>query len=401
MKKYYYLCGPTVYNYPHIGNMRPIVTFDLMIRAQRYLGDEIFYLHNITDIDDKIINKSLEENKSEKEITSFYEKYYLNLFTLFNLEMPTKVIRVTDSLDDMYNYIQRLIDIKAAYQVGKNVFFDIEKYQNTYGSISNQKIANLNYDEDKFQKNNPFDFALWKETSKGIKFASPFGEGRPGWHTECSCFIDKYFEGKTIDIHAGGIDLIFPHHENENIQHFALHHQPIAKNWMHFGTLNYKNQKMSKSIGNLIYPHDFLEKYEADTYKLLMLTTNYAKPINLTDEMLVLNQNQINKFKVIASKCLLEKMHDSIDQEKVNHIIALIASLNFAKANEELIKLTKSKEKYTTFIAIMKILGFNFASKTITKEDEELYQQWKNEVANKNFEQADTLRAKLIKKGLI
>ncbi|WP_033179062.1 class I tRNA ligase family protein, partial [[Mycoplasma] anseris] len=203
MKKYY-LCGPTVYNYPHIGNIRPTVTFDLMIRAQKFLGEEIFYLHNITDIDDKIIKRAIEENKTEKEISSLYEEYYWSLFKQFNLELPTKAVRVTDSLNDLYSYIQKLIENKAAYQVGTNVFFDTSKFKEIYGTISGQKIENLVSDDNELGKNNPRDFALWKETQVGVKYDSPFGLGRPGWHTECSCFIAKYFNGESLDFHGGG-----------------------------------------------------------------------------------------------------------------------------------------------------------------------------------------------------
>ncbi|TPR54663.1 cysteine--tRNA ligase [Metamycoplasma neophronis] len=400
--KRYYLCGPTVYNYPHIGNLRPTITFDLMIRAQRYLGEEVFYLHNITDIDDKIIVKAKAEGKSEKEISSFYENYYFDLFKKFNIEMPTKVVRVTDSLQDMYEYIQALINKNAAYQVGGNVFFNIDKFKYHYGSVSHQKLENLLADEDGILgKHHPYDFTLWKDTTDGIKFESPFGLGRPGWHTECSCFINKYFEGKQLDVHGGGIDLIFPHHENENIQHYALHNEDIAKSWMHFGTLNYKNQKMSKSIGNIIYPHDFLEKYNADTYKLLMLTTSYTKPINLTDELFEVNFAQVNKFKQIYNKVKLENIDSSVNESKVKEVIQAVADLEFAKAHAEIIKLTKKAEDFNTFLKIMEILGFTFMKREISQEDKDLYKLWKQEVANKNYEKADSLRDELKKRELI
>ena len=179
--KRYYLCGPTVYNYPHIGNLRPIVSFDLMIRAQRQLGEVGYFLHNITDIEEKIIAKAKQENKTEKEISSFYEAYYLNLFKLFSIEMPNKIVRVTDSLNDMYEYIQSLIERGAAYQVNGNVYFDVLKFKDVYGKISNQKLANLISDSsNEVDKRSPYDFALWKDTTDGIKFQSPFGLGRPG-----------------------------------------------------------------------------------------------------------------------------------------------------------------------------------------------------------------------------
>lgn len=401
MKKYY-LCGPTVYNYPHIGNIRPAVTFDIMIRAQRYLGEDVFYLHNITDIDDKIIKKAIEENKSEHEIAKKYEDYYLDLFKSFNLEMPTKIIRVTDSLDDMYKYIQKMIDKGAAYQVGGNVFFDVNKFNKVYGSISNQKIGHLISEENnEYGKKNSKDFALWKETEVGIKYNSPFGLGRPGWHTECSCFIDKFFNGETIDIHGGGIDLIFPHHENENIQHFSIYNNPISKNWIHFGTLNYKNQKMSKSIGNLIFPHDFLKKYNPDTYKLLMLSTNYSKPINLTDQLFISNKSLVDKFIQINNIVQIKEINNEIDNEKVNEVITYIANLNFSHAYKEIMNLSKNELSFNTFLKIMNILGFVFTLNKVSEEDKNLYKKWKNLLNDKKYEEADKLRDILKERKLV
>ncbi|AZG68402.1 cysteine--tRNA ligase [Mycoplasma struthionis] len=401
--KRYYLCGPTVYNYPHIGNMRPIVTFDLMIRSQRYLGEEVYFLHNITDIDDKIILKAKQENKTEKEISSYYEAYYLNLFKTFNLEMPTKIIRVTDSLNDMYEYINELIKVEAAYRIGGNIFFDVAKYKDIYGTISNQKLEALKHVEDDgaLGKKNSFDFTLWKDTTDGIKFSSPWGLGRPGWHTECSCFIYKYFNKEQLDIHGGGIDLIFPHHENENIQHYALTEQNIAKDWIHFGTLNYKNEKMSKSIGNIIYPHNFLEDYDADSYKLLMLTTNYSKPINVTEELLEVNQNQINKLKTIVKKIQLLNLNLDIDKNLVNELINKFAKLDFANGYRDLIALIKKQDNWGTLKEVFRILGFNFVYEVVSEEDINLYKNWNELIAKKDYSEADKLREMLIKKGLL
>lgn len=402
MKKYY-LCGPTVYNYPHIGNLRPTVTFDIMIRAQRYLGEQIFYLNNITDIDDKIINKAIEENKTENEIAKKYEEYYLNLFEIFNLEKPNKIVRVTDSLQDMYDYIQKMIDKKAAYQVGGNVFFDVLKFKEIHGSVSNQKLENLiNEENNELNKKNVQDFALWKETEKGIKYDSPFGLGRPGWHTECSCFIDKYFNGETIDIHGGGIDLIFPHHENENIQHYSIYQKPISNGWIHFGTLNYKNQKMSKSIGNLIFPHDFIKKYDPDTYKLLILTTNYTKPINLTDEIFDSLQKTINKFKFINNTVQLKNInYELYDIKRVNEVIKGAADLNFSFVFKEIMELSKKEENFTTLIQIMKLLGFQFPDLKVSLEMKDKYLEWKKYVESKEYEKADEIRKILKEQNLI
>lgn len=403
MKKYY-LCGPTVYNTPHIGNLRPILTFDLMIRALRYLKEDVYFLHNITDIDDKIINKAIKEHKTEEEIAKKYEKYYLEQLNNFNIEKPTKIVRVTERLQDLYNYIQKIIDKKHAYKINGNVYFDIMSLKDEYGKISHQKLDNLIYDEledNSSLKKHPADFALWKETKIGVKYDSPFGLGRPGWHTECSCFIDKYFNGETLDAHGGGIDLIFPHHENENIQHFAIHNKEIAKQWLHFGTLNYKNQKMSKSIGNIIYPHDYLAKYSADSYRLLLFSSNYAKPINATDEIFNANETLINKFIGIWNKSQLENEHLEINYNKVNEIAVYTSKLDFAKAFKEFIVLSKDKNQKGTFFETLRMLGFAFINKKITTDNKKLYQQWKEKVNEKNYEEADKLRTKLIERKLI
>lgn len=400
--KRYYLCGPTVYNYPHIGNLRPIVSFDLMIRAQRQLGEDVYFLHNITDIDDKIIAKAKQENKTEKEISSFYEAYYLNLFKLFSIEMPNKIVRVTDSLNDMYEYIQSLIEKGAAYQVNGNVYFDVLKFKDVYGKISNQKLANLISDSsNEVDKRSPYDFALWKDTTEGIKFQSPFGLGRPGWHTECSCFINKYFEGKQLDIHGGGIDLIFPHHENENIQHFAINGQDIAKDWIHFGTLNYKNQKMSKSIGNIIYAEEFLKNYSADTYKLLMLSTSYSKPINITDELLASLQKQINNIEVHFNKSQLENIKYTLDKQIIDSILKNVSNLDFSLAFKQLNEQLKSPLNYGNAFFVFKVLGFKLVENKVSNEDKELYRKWNILKEQKQYDKADEIRNILKTKRLI
>ena len=366
--KTYYLCGPTVYDYPHIGNLRPILTFDIMIRAQKYLGEKIFFVHNITDIDDKIINKAITNNVSEESISTNFYLYYLEQLSNFNILKPDKMPKVTEELNQLFLYIQKLIDNGSAYKIGNNVYFDVQKYSLQYGIVSGQKLENLEFEESKITKKNKADFALWKDTKVGIKYDSPFGKGRPGWHTECAAFIDTYFKGKTIDIHGGGVDLIFPHHENENIQHYALYNQNIANKWIHFGTLNYKNQKMSKSIGNIIYPHDFLKQYYADTYRLTLLMTNYSKPINMTDELFQANNNLIEKYLITWNQFQLstEFKTQKVNKELMKNILTLIGSLDFANANKEIFALSKDKNNLVTFFEIMKVLGFLFPLKFLS-----------------------------------
>lgn len=401
--KTYYLCGPTVYDYPHIGNLRPILTFDIMIRAQKYLGEEIFFVHNITDIDDKIINKAINNNISEESISTKFYLYYLEQLGNFNILIPDKMPKVTEELNQLFLYIQKLIDNKSAYKIGNNVYFDVQKYSFQYGIVSGQKLENLEFEDSKITKKNKADFALWKDTKVGIKYDSPFGKGRPGWHTECAAFIDTYFKGKTIDIHGGGIDLIFPHHENENIQHYALYNQNIANKWIHFGTLNYKNQKMSKSIGNIIYPHDFLKQYYADTYRLTLLMTNYSKPISMTDELFEANNKLIEKYLITWNQFQLntEFKTQKVNKELMKNILTLIGSLDFANANKEIFALSKDKNNLVTFFEVMKVLGFLFPLKFLSNEIKEIYKEWLNFRDKKEFQKADELRKILIKEKIL
>ena len=401
--KRYYLCGPTVYDYPHIGNLRPILTFDIMIRAQKYLNEEIMFVHNITDIDDKIINKAIQNNVSEAEISNRFYIYYLEQLNNFNILKPDKMPRVTEELNNLYSYIQKLLDNKSAYKIGNNVYFDIYKYQKQYGLISGQKIGNLEFEDNNVGKKNNADFALWKDTNIGIKYDSPFGKGRPGWHTECASFIETYFYGKQVDIHGGGIDLIFPHHENENIQHYSLHNQNIAKNWLHFGTLNYKNQKMSKSIGNIIYPHVFLNKYYADTYRLTLLMTNYSKPINITDELFESNNKLIEKYYISWNKFQLKEEFkiQKINEDVVNEILKSISELNFAKANKNIFSLSKDENNQKTFFEVMRILGFVFPLNHLSDKLKHVYKKWIQFKNEKNYEKADELRKILIKEKIL
>ncbi|MBN0919079.1 class I tRNA ligase family protein [[Mycoplasma] gypis] len=399
MKKYY-LCGPTVYNYVHIGNMRPILTFDLMIRAQRFLGEDVFFLHNITDIDDKIINKALAEQKTEKEIAEYYTEQYLQMLKAYNIEIPNKIAKVTEHLDTIYDFINDLITTNNAYKDGVNVFFDVIKNKDFYGEVSNQKISKMNFDQENLNKQHPADFTLWKDTKIGIKYDAPFGTGRPGWHTECVAMIKRYFGNETIDIHGGGSDLTFPHHENENIQFRALTNNPLAKQWIHFGTINMNNEKMSKSLGNILLAKDYLNSFSADSLRLIFLTASYTKPINITDELMVSNQNMIEKFNVAIKKIFLEDIQQEINQDIIKQAVENVGLLNFAQAMKIIHDQYKQKQ-YRNLYMILKALGFNIASETITDEDKQMYQNWKLQIENKNYEEADKLREALKQRKLI
>ena len=252
-----YICGPTVYNYIHIGNARPVLFFDLVHRYFKYLGYEVEFVSNVTDVDDKIINRAIEEEVTEAEIAEKYLNYFLECNQLLNALPFTSMPKVTENMDEMIQFIHELVERGFAYAVDGDVYFRIDKVRE-YGQLSGKKIEELEVGariaEDS-KKENPLDFVLWKKTDKGITWDSPWGAGRPGWHTECVVMIGKEFGGK-IDIHGGGTDLQFPHHENEIAQSICMNGHSLANYWMHVGRLGLNNEKMSKSLGNGIYLSD-------------------------------------------------------------------------------------------------------------------------------------------------
>ena len=248
-----YVCGPTVYNYPHIGNMRPVVVFDILRRFLTYVGYDVTYVSNFTDVDDKIINAAIKENKTEKELTEFYIQQFKATSLAIGSQIPSITPKVTEYIQAIIKYIERLVELDAAYVRDGDVYFRVSKI-NDYGKLSGIKVEDLIAGarvEENTSKESPLDFALWKKTDVGINWDSPWGKGRPGWHTECTVMIDSIFPNHFIDIHGGGYDLKFPHHENEIAQAEAMHHNKIANYWMHNAFVNFGDTKMSKSLGTL------------------------------------------------------------------------------------------------------------------------------------------------------
>ena len=245
-----YVCGPTVYNHAHIGNARPIIVFDTLRRLFEAQGYMVKYVSNYTDVDDKIIKKAHEENVTEGVVSARYIEAYQKVRDSLNTEPLFATPRVTETMDEIIHFIDKLVQTGHAYQVGGDVYFRVGSVS-SYGSFSKQNLEDLQVGariEENTKKENPLDFALWKETDMGIKWQSPWGEGRPGWHTECVVMIHKEF-GDQIDIHGGGMDLRFPHHENEVAQSQALFHNSIAHYWLHNAMININGEKMSKSLG--------------------------------------------------------------------------------------------------------------------------------------------------------
>ena len=279
-----YVCGPTVYNYIHLGNARPIIVFDTLARYFKYRGYDVAYIQNFTDVDDKIIKKSNEEGISVEQVT---EKYIEGFFEdIEPLNISDDIIRpkVTENIPEIIEIVKKLINEGFAYEKDGNVFFEVKKFEE-YGHLSNQKIdeleigARVNVME---EKNNPLDFALWKRKKEGEPYwDSPWGQGRPGWHIECSAMARKYL-GDTFDIHGGGQDLIFPHHENEIAQSRCAYHGNFANYWLHNGFIQVNGDKMSKSLGNFFLLREILGKFPGNVVRLFILGTHYRKPINFS-----------------------------------------------------------------------------------------------------------------------
>ena len=311
-----YVCWPTVYNYIHLGNARPIVVFDILARYFRHKGMEVDFVQNFTDVDDKIINRAIEEGISASEVSSKYIDYFFEDIEKLNILKDVKRPKVTENMQEIIDIIQKLIDNGFAYEKNGDVYFEVKKYGD-YGKLSNQKIEELELgariDVSEIKKN-PVDFALWKKKKDGEPFwESPWGKGRPGWHIECSAMAKKYL-GDTFDIHGGGQDLIFPHHENEIAQSKCAYHGNFANYWLHNGFIQINGDKMSKSTGNFFLLREILEKFSGNTVRLFILSTHYRKPINfsfenMTDTKKALQNivKSMNKFEEIVEKYKDEK----------------------------------------------------------------------------------------------
>ncbi|MDR0985412.1 MAG: cysteine--tRNA ligase [Mycoplasmataceae bacterium] len=312
-----YNCGPTVYNDVHIGNIRPLITFDVLVRFLKNQKFDITYIHNITDIDDKIINKAKEEKKTEMEISSFYTNHYLEIVKQLNA-LPMLMPKVSENINGIIEYINKLVQNNGAYVTNEgNVYFDVNKVSN-YGTLSHQNINQLiegSRKELASDKKFPLDFALWKKTETGLNWKSPWSIGRPGWHTECAYFISKLV-GDHVTIHGGGIDLKFPHHENENAQNNAIFHRNIADLWMHVGHINVNNEKMAKSLGNFVLVKDLLIKYTPNDLRWFMYQTKYENPLNYSEDLINQSSND------------LLKLFQQLNQGYVQMILNDVAPLN-------------------------------------------------------------------------
>lgn len=293
-----YVCGPTVYNYIHIGNARPAIVFDTVRRYFEYKGFDVTYVLNFTDIDDKIIAEAEKQGEDTRALADRFIQAYMEDVNTFGVREATYHPRVSETMDEIITFVQGLIDKDYAYEVNGDVYFKPRAFD-SYGKLSAQSIdelrsgARIQVGED---KEDPLDFALWKKAKEGeVSWDSPWGGGRPGWHIECSAMAKKYL-GETMDIHAGGQDLTFPHHENEIAQSEALNDQTFANYWMHNGYINIDNEKMSKSLGNFILARDIAKQHDPQVVRFFMLSVHYRNPINFSDELLAGAKNSYERI---------------------------------------------------------------------------------------------------------
>ena len=423
-----YVCGPTVYNYPHIGNMRPVVVFDTLRRFLSYLGYKVTYVSNFTDVDDKIIKAAQQENKSEKELTEFYIQEFKKATLGIGSMIPSITPKVTEYIPMIINYIDNLVKIGAAYVVDGDVYFRVSKIKD-YGALSGINIEDLIAGarvEENTKKESSLDFALWKKTDVGINWDSPWGKGRPGWHTECCVMIDTIFKDHFIDIHGGGYDLKFPHHENEIAQAEATHGNKIANYWIHNGFINFGNEKMSKSLGNIVYAKDMIEKYGGPVTRLVILNTHYRQPVNFTDDTVVAASSEVNKMMMIYRQMALKLQVSNLSVESLDKkeyeeylssfLLALADDLNTANALAELYNLIKLanqtiRQREVDVLLLQKqffalkdmfyILGLDIPYVVLSDEDKKLYDEYLQSKANKDFAKSDELRAILMEKKIL
>ena len=417
-----YCCGPTVYGDAHVGNIRPVIVFDTLRRFLNFLGYDVKLVSNFTDVDDKIINKAQQEGVSEQVITDRYIAAYKDVLTKLNVEPHYLNPRVTEYMPQIINYIDELVKAGAAYEKDGDVFFRISSIKD-YGELSNMKVDDLVVGariEENSKKESPLDFTLWKKTDVGIQWDSPWGKGRPGWHTECCVMINSIFDGK-IDIHGGGFDLKFPHHENEIAQAKAHDHNKIANIWMHNGFVNFGNEKMSKSLGNVVLAKDAIAKYGGNVMRLLILSTHYRAPVSFTDETVQSTANEIAKIQKAYNQLavaiqLANGNLESKDIDVNNFISALADDLNtsnaiaalFDKVKQANIELRKRPQDikaiesiFVSLNAMLKVLGIVFEMPVLTDELRKTYEQYLALKAEKRFEESDKLRDVLLEHNII
>lgn len=423
-----YICGPTVYNHAHIGNTRPMIVFDVLRRTFEYLGNDVTFVSNYTDVDDKIIKAAKAEGITEKELTDKYIKAYEDVRAGLNIEDPTYKPRVTETMTEIIDFIQALIDKGYAYEVDGDVYFRVTKVKE-YGMLSGIKVEDLiagasdrTLSVDDKKKESTTDFALWKKTDEGIQFDTPWSKGRPGWHTECVVMINKLFKNGKIDIHGGGQDLKFPHHENEIAQSMAYNGHPIANYWMHNQMINIDGEKMSKSLGNVLWAKDLIVEFGCNVFKWLMLSTHYRNPLNLTDDVIAGVRKEVSKVENATKNASLylkvnhvpahDYKKETVDamvnalEDDLNTSLALTQILDQVKVLNQVMRVREKDNdviatEYATLVKMGDVLGFLFEGTKLSEEDIALYEEWNAYKKEKNFDEADRVRKELTERGIL
>ncbi|MDY6915132.1 MAG: cysteine--tRNA ligase [Candidatus Cloacimonadota bacterium] len=425
-----YVCGPTVYNYFHIGNARAFLFFDVVRRYFEFKGYRVTYVQNLTDIEDKLIEQSKKEKKPVNEIAEKYIEAFNKDTAALGIKRPDYQPRATEYIEEMINLIKKLEEKNVAYQVDGDVYFSVSDFKD-YGKLSHKKLEDLKAGarvEANKQKRHPADFTLWKKAKPGDpKWKSPWGEGRPGWHTECVVMSRKLLNG-TFDIHAGGIDLVFPHHENEIAQAEACFGKPLANYWMHNGYLNIEGAKMSKSLNNFFTARDILEKYDAEAIRFFFLSKHYRSPIDFNENILIESSQAVNNFYEALKEIDFfnvknnEELEYEASQKKIrdNFIKAMDDDFNTARALSYLFDLSKkiknpeidikNRKLYAKLLVELgKVLGFftnledqlkQNLSETAEKLIELMIDYRLEAKKNKNWQLADKIRADLKKLGI-
>lgn len=415
-----YVCGPTVYNYVHIGNARPPLVFDFLNRGYTWLGYDVTHFSNITDIDDKIIAKAIAEQKTEKEIADFYKRAYNEDLEALNIKPLSGQPTVVDSIEQIVAFIGKLIEKEFAYIAEDGtVYFDTTKVAE-YSDYVGQNLDELSVGERvalEVGKRGNYDFVLWKPTNEGIKFTTPWGEGRPGWHTECVVMIKDNFSGM-IDIHGGGGDLRFPHHSNEMVQAKACYDHHLANTWVHTGMININQEKMSKSLNNFILLREFLEKYSSDVIRFWMYNTGYRSTLEFTNEVMAASQKTIDKLWLAYDTALLLEQKE-IAYVELSEPLAYLETikmevkeyiendLNTANMLSLLSKLTKYFNDEVTrfeglrlFKTVANILGLTFVEKEVGADVYQLLDEREQAREARDFEKADMIKNQLLEKKI-
>ena len=428
-----YVCGPTVYNYIHIGNARPFIIFDTLRRYLEYRGYDVTYVQNFTDVDDKIIKRGHEEGIAPEEVASKYINEYFVDSDGLGIKRATVHPQVTDNIEQIIKFVKELEDKGYAYEVNGDVYFDTKKFEG-YGKLSKQKQDELEAGariEVNDQKRHPMDFVLWKAKKEGEPgWQSPWGEGRPGWHIECSVMSNRYL-GETIDIHAGGQDLTFPHHENEIAQSEARSGKTFANYWIHNGYININNEKMSKSKGNFFTVRDISKLYDLEIVRFFMLSAHYRNPVNFSDEML--NQSKAGLERLYNTKEKLEftinnlnessiteeesSLLSELDSYRAKFIESMDDDINTADAISAIFELAKfinsnvneksslefAKKCLDEFNELTSVLNIVNKKKDdiLDEEIEALIQKRTEAKKNKEYQLADEIRQELLEKGIV